>query len=446
MTFMVCSGGQQAEVSAQAIRFQPQGARAAGQGNAFAASVDDASAVHYNPAGLSGAKGMQSVVGTNMVGGAVAFHSPGGREIHGDFNGSVNWPPPSFFYLSANLETLGLSRLSAVALGVGVTSPYGLNVRYPIDGPFRTIVTSAALPLIDIKPTVAYRISESLSVGVGADIYTFAGFLGEGHAETKLISDFTFGIPPGVSIEFNGKGTGAGVTAGLQYAPLKNAAGLPIMAFGLVYRSRAVVPLNGSILANGMKVVNASTDLVLPHVVTGAIAHWPIRTSGREWKIELDVEYVGWSANRDLDIRLQNGMIVRQPLDWNDVPVIAMGTEYRWLNPTWLPSWEVAVRTGYIYTGDPVPSQTFNPSMLSFPAHTFSLGAGFLCKGAGRLFGLIPCGGTSSWWPRGIGLDVAFQEWFYESRTVADNLLSPGVNGTYRASVHVGSIGLHLLY
>ncbi len=39
--------------SAQALRFQPQGASAAGQGNAFAAQADDASAIHFNPAGLS---------------------------------------------------------------------------------------------------------------------------------------------------------------------------------------------------------------------------------------------------------------------------------------------------------------------------------------------------------------------------------------------------------
>ena len=32
---------------AQAIRFQPQGAAAAGQGNAFAAQADDASAIHF---------------------------------------------------------------------------------------------------------------------------------------------------------------------------------------------------------------------------------------------------------------------------------------------------------------------------------------------------------------------------------------------------------------
>ena len=50
---------QHLEVSAQALRFQPQGATAAGQGNAFVAQADDASAIHYNPAGLSQVNGVQ---------------------------------------------------------------------------------------------------------------------------------------------------------------------------------------------------------------------------------------------------------------------------------------------------------------------------------------------------------------------------------------------------
>jgi long-chain fatty acid transport protein len=62
------------------------------------------------------------------------------------------------------------------------------------------------------------------------------------------------------------------------------------------------------------------------------------------------------------------------------------------------------------------------------------------------LLGLIPCSGESSLWPKGIGIDLAFQEWFYESRTVAGNLISPTLNGTYQASVHLGSVGLHVLY
>lgn len=430
---------------AQALRFQPQGARAAGQGNAFAAEADDASAIHYNPAGLSRADGVQSVVGTNVVGGSVTFESPTGRESHGDLNGSVNWPPPSNFYLSANLGAIGLPGLSSATIGIGLTSPFGLNTRYPVDSPFNTAVTSAALPLIDIKPTIAFKIMDDLSLGVSADIYTFAGFLGEGHVEQKRISAGALGIPAGASIELNGRGTGAGVTMSLLYAPLKNEEGLSILSIGLVYRSQAVVPLNGSMLVNGVKVSDASTSLVLPQILTGAVAFWPVRTSEHEWKVELDVEYVGWSSNRNLDVRLSSGITIPQPQEWENVPVVAVGTEYKWLNPPWLPQWEAAVRSGYTHTEDPVPDRTFNPATISLAAYTLSLGAGFLCKGGGRFLGLIPCGGEPVLWPKGIGLDVAFQEWFYESRTVVGNL-NPTVDGTYGAAVHLGTFNFRFLF
>ena len=430
---------------AQALRFQPQGARAAGQGNAFAAEADDASAIHYNPAGLTHAVGVQSILGFNVLGGSVKFKSPTGLDSRGDFNGSVNWPPPSNFYFSANLARSGLPLLSPVTVGIGLTSPFGLNTRHPVDGPFNTAVTSAALPLIDIKPTIAYKISEELSVGVSADIYTFASFLGEGHVEQKQISAGALGIPVGASLELNGQGTGAGVTASLLYTAVRNGAGKPILSIGLVYRSQAVLQLSGSLLVNGAKVADASTDLVLPQIVTGAVAVWPVRTSEREWKVELDVEYVGWSLNKNLDIRLSNGATIPQPQQWDNVPVIAFGTEYKWLSPRWLPHWDVAVRSGYTYTGDPVPDRTFNPATISLSAHTLSLGAGFLCTGAGRFLGVIPCSGESALWPKGIGLDLAYQEWFYESRTVVDNL-NPTVNGTYHAFVHLGTLSLRTLF
>lgn len=123
-----------------------------------------------------------------------------------------------------------------------------------------------------------------------------------------------------------------------------------------MYRSRAVVPLNGVFLVNGTKVAEASTELVLPHKVTRAVAVWPVRTGEREWKVEFDVEYVGWSANRNLDPRLSRGGTIPQPQQWEDVPVIAVGTEYKWLNPVWLSQWEVAVRSGYTHTRSPVPT------------------------------------------------------------------------------------------
>jgi long-chain fatty acid transport protein len=340
--------------------------------------------------------------------------------------------------VSANLGALGWDSLSKVTVGLGLTSPFGLNIRYPLDGPFNTAITSAALPLIDIKPTLAYKLNDQLAIGVGADIYTFASFLGQGHAEQKQILG-------GASVEFNGTGTGAGATVSLLYTPLRNGDGKPIASVGLVYRTQAVVPLNGSFLVNGAKVADASTNLVLPQIYTGAIAIWPVRTSEREWKLEVDVEYVGWKSNRDLDIHLSSGGVFPQPQQWKTVPVVAIGTEYKWLNPAWLPHWDMALRSGYTRTEDPVPDSTFSPAIVSLPSNTLSLGAGFLCTGQGRFLGMVPCGGTSALWPKGIGLDVAFQEWFYEPRTVSGNL-NPTVNGTYHAYVHLGMVSVKFMF
>ncbi|MDP1767343.1 MAG: outer membrane protein transport protein [Nitrospirota bacterium] len=430
---------------AQAIRFQPQGAAAAGQGNAFAAQADDASAIHFNPAGLTQLDGVQSMVGTNLMGGSIKYKSPAGLDTRGDFGGSITSPPPSQFYLSANLGALGLSALSPVTLGIGLTSPFGTSTRYPMNSPFNTAVTSATLPLIDIKPTFAYKVNDDLSLGVSADIYTFAGFLGEGHVEQRQVGAGLFGVPAGTSVEFNGKGTGAGATVSLLYTPLRNNEGKPIASIGLVYRTQAVVPLSGSLSVNGAKVADARTNLVLPQIYTGAIAVWPVRTNEREWKLELDVEYVGWKSNRDLDVHLSTGGVIPQPQQWKTVPVVAVGTEYKWLNPEWLPHWDVAVRSGYTRTENPVSDLTFNPGTISLSSNTLSIGAGFLCKGQGRFLGMVPCGGTSALWPKAMGLDVAFQEWFYEPRAVTSNQ-NPTVNGTYHAYVHLGTVSLKFMF
>ena len=427
---------------AQALRFQPQSAAAAGQGNAFVAQADDASAIHYNPAGLSQVNGVQVVTGTTLLGGSIKFTSPTGIDSRGDFGGSIASPPPSYSYVSANLGSLGLDRLSDVTIGLGLNSPFGLNTRYPVDGPFNTVVTSAALPLLDIKPTIAYKFNDQLAIGVNADIYTFASFLGQGHAEQRQVGSGTLA---GASLEFNGNGTGAGAAFSLLYTPLRNSDGKPIASVGLVYRTQAVLRLSGSFLVNGAKVADASTNLVLPQIFSGGIAIWPVRTSGREWKMELDVEYVEWKSNRNLDIHLSTGVVVPQPQQWKNVPVVAIGTEYKWLDPEWLPHWDVAVRSGYTHTENPVPDLTFNPGIISLTSNTLSLGAGFLCAGQGRFLGVVPCGGASALWTKAIGLDVAYQEWFYESRTVTGNL-KPTVDGTYHAYVHLGTVSLKFLF
>ena len=92
-----------------------------------------------------------------------------------------------------------------------------------------------------------------------------------------------------------------------------------------------------------------------------------------------------------------------------------------------------------------MPDLTFNPATIALASNTLSVGAGFLCKGAGKFFGLIPCSGDSLLWPKAIGLDLAYQEWFYEPMAVSGNL-NPTVNGTYHAFIHLGTFSFKFLF
>ncbi len=382
------------------------------------------------------------------MGGSVKYKSPAGADVRGDFGGSVLWPAPTQFYLTANLGDLGVSALKGLTAGFGITTPFGQKIRYPDDSPLRFAAVSATLPLMDFKPTLAYRLTDQLSIGVGADVYTFAGFIDEGHAEQKLVSPGGGGLPPsGTSLEFNGKDTAAGFNVSLLYTPFRNEDGKPLVNVGLVYRSQATLHLTGSFLAGGGLVSGASTTLVLPQIFTAAIALWPIRDREREWKLELDVDYTGWKSVRNLDLRLDNGSTIPQPQNWKTTPVLMVGTEYKLLHPAALSAWEVAVRAGYTYTQNPVPDPTFTPFLPAFDSHTLAFGLGFLCKEGGRFFGMVPCGSRSNspFFPKAIGFDVAYQEWFYEGRTVTGNN-NPVVDGSYDMHIHLGAMNVKFLF
>jgi len=434
-------------VGAQAFRFQPQGAQAAGQGNAFAAEADDASAIHYNPAGMTQLSGIQMLVSTHVVGGSFKFTSPAGVNTQGDPGNTIAWPLPTQSYVTANLRDLGFRYLGNTVIGLGLTTPYTLKVRYPLNGPFQTAVTSAALPLLDIKPTVAYQIHDQLSIGAGADIYTFASFIGEGHLEQKFNWPGGGGIPAGTPVEVNGNGTAIGFNVSLLYTPFRNQDGKALVNVGLQYRSQARTELTGKFLVNGALAADTRIPVTLPQVFTLGVAIWPVRERDREWKIEFDVDYVGWKAFRSLDVHLSTGGVLPQPQNWRNSPVFMFGTEYTWLQPDILPNWEVALRGGYIYTDNPGPDRTCTPAAPTLTSHGITVGTGVLCRAGGYFLGLIPCGGSEGQWylPKGIGTSVAYLSFIHEDRSVRGNN-NPTVDGTYRVLSHIGTFNLNLIY
>ena len=445
-----CWGGLPWEASAQVPRIQGQGTAASAMSNAYAAQADDPSALHYNPAGMTQLQGVQVMAGALITGGSTNFTSLTGVTARGDRNGSAAWPPPGHTFITANMKDLGVTALGDLTAGIGLTSPFGSLTRWPNDGPFRTATTFNTLPLLDIKPTLAYKATDNLSLGLGADIYTFSGIFGEGHVEKQFISPgspaFPF-APAGSKMELSGKGTAAGFNTSLLYTALRNADGKPVANIGIVYRSQATLHLSGALLANGAKVSDAKATLVLPQVITGAIALWPVRTHEREWKLEMDVDYVGWKSVRNLDVTLANGATIPQPQNWKSTYAVMLGTEYKWLALESLPSWEVALRAGYTNQQTQMPDLTYDPGVPSSDLHIVGGGVGFICKEQGSFFGLMRCGdfGVGSLKPKAIGLDLSYQAAFYEDRTVLGNR-NPTVNGTYRTTLHTGGVSIRMIY
>jgi len=443
----LCSVCLPGVASAQVPRIQGQGAAASAMGNAFAAQADDPSALHYNPAGMTQLQGVQIMAGALIVGGSTDFTSPTGVTAKGDRNGTVAWPPPGHTYITANLKDLGLTALGDLSAGIGLTVPFGSLTRWPNDGPFRSATTFSTLPLLDIKPTLAYKATENFSLGLGADIYTFTGLVGEGHAERQSVWPGGLGIPAGSKVELSGKDTAAGFNASLLYTALRNADGKPLANIGIVYRSQATLHLNGALLANGAKVSDAKATLVLPQVITGAIAIWPVRTSEREWKLEMDVDYVGWKSVRNLDVTLANGTTIPQPQNWKSTYAVMLGTEYKWLALESLPNWEVALRAGYTNQQTQMPDLTYDPGIPSADVNIVGGGVGFLCKEHGMFLGLLRCGdlGVGALKPKAIGVDLSFQAALYEERTVSGNR-NPTVDGIYKTTLYSGSVSIRMVY
>jgi long-chain fatty acid transport protein len=431
-------------ILAEGFRILDQSASATGQGAAFSAQADDPSALHYNPAGMTQLKGIQFLAGTLLIGGSIEFKSAQGPNVDGDLGGSIANPPPSTLFLTAHLPALGLKDLPNWTVGIGVTSPFALKVNYPDDSLIAPVTTYASLPLIDIKPTLAYKLNNYISIGGGLDIYTFASFLGEGQAELQRSP------APGFNLEANGTDTALGFNASLLWTPLRNAAEKPLLNLGFVYRNGANLDLNGEFLANGAKVANASTTIELPDVYTWAIAGWPIRNAQHEWKVEIDVEYADWTDFKDLDLQLSNfsnptqqlvfGNTISQPRNYGDSWILMVGTEFKALSPPALPKWDVSLRAGYVYSESPIPSRDFDPSVTDSDFNALSAGLGFLCHAPAKFLGVLPCDSLGA---KAMGLDLAYQVLLYQTRGISNNRQAL-LNGEWDTTLHVGALSFRV--
>ncbi len=214
---------------------------------------------------------------------------------------------------------------------------------------------------------------------------------------------------------------------------------------GFVWRSQAVLPLDGQLLANDQLVADASSTIKFPEIYEWSIAGWPLRNRNHAWKVEVDVHFVRWQTIRNFDTKLSNGITITQPQRWNNAVSVFVGTEFSWLQLSTLPDWELAVRTGYIRSPTPIPDENFDPIVPDSDNHTFSVGAGFACEGKAKLLSLFECHqeGSGYFLRKGMSVDLAYQYVRWDTRTVIGSPI-PALNGTYKTRTHVGMVTLQV--
>jgi len=139
------------------------GARALGMGGAMVGLADDPTAIYWNPAGLAGQNSSLYAFGTDIIPFGTYKFATYGIDAKTKTN---NYASPNLF---ANYN------MGKLALGLGIFVPAGLGAEYkgadliPISG--EDLEWMSKIAVIDIAPTVAYKINDMFSFGLTGNIF-----------------------------------------------------------------------------------------------------------------------------------------------------------------------------------------------------------------------------------------------------------------------------------
>ncbi len=333
-----------------------------GRANAGAtAQTDDASAAYGNPA-------LMSLFDTPTVTGAVSgvfgadesFTDQGSTDVLGAPLG----PGADNF-----LDDAAVPALHAIypindrwAVGVSVSVPFGLATSYDPNWAGRYQAIDSELKTINIKPSVSYRISDTLSVGAG---------LSAQYAEATLTNAIDFGAvclnaagpatcaPLGLlpqtadgRASVTGDDWGSGFNVGVAWAPSDT------LLLGLSYRSEVehelegdadfTVPAQAAFLTAGGAFADTggSAPIDLPATIEAGV-RWQM---SEQATVYANLRWRFWSSVEELRVRFDNPA---QPdsveaLNYEDSGRVAVGIDYA-VNEDW------AVRGGLAY--DETPTQ-----------------------------------------------------------------------------------------
>jgi long-chain fatty acid transport protein len=326
--------------SVQAAGFYIQEQSVKGLGYAFSGSttsIDDASTIYFNPAGMTKLDGAQVNAGVHLLiphadltdtGTTVPF----GAAVGNDDGGNPYDPTPvPNLYAAAPFDFQGRQ----IWAGIGVSAPFGLGSDYGDNWFGRFDSTETELMTINIQPSLAIQATDWLSIGGGVDIQ---------YADAELKAVANPGTGEGIST-LKGDDWSLGYNLGVMIEPTEKT------DVGIHYRSAIDHELDGRItFVNGTASdsdVGGGADLNLPDLATFGVAH----DITPQTRIMGQATWFGWStfdrirAVSDAGAELQN---IEQ--DYQDTWAFAIGVEHD-LNEDW------TVRAGYQFDETPTTDE-----------------------------------------------------------------------------------------
>lgn len=384
----------QSKSIAAGVRIPNQSGDAVGQAEAVIAYNTSPSAAYYNPASLLLVEGTAVEASAWFWMPQIQHSSPGSSE-------EMDSPQ-----LIPNLAFATDLHSARWRVGLGLNSVFGTAVDWGDDGPFRFLVSEAKLTVLNIGPAVAYRLTDTISIGASLNTYYADADL---RNQVALIP--TISPSPEGQFHFAGTGFGVGATASVQWKPHEK------HAIGAVYRSGFEIPVSGDaqISSSFAAPIAAPTeiDLRLPAIATVGYAFLPLANL----KLEVDLDWTGWETADEIVFKSENPLFsgTTIPLNWKSSFIYRFGAAWT-LRENW------TLQAGYAYWENSVPDETFSPLIPDSNYHSASFGISYR---------------TQRW-----RFTAAYQANIWQDRTVDGSLNGDTVDGEWSAHSHVLALGL----
>lgn len=247
--------------------------------------------------------------------------------------------------------------------GLGVNSTFGLGTEWPDDWEGRYIATKSDLETLNINPNLAWKVSDNVTLAAGFNIL-FGDTACEQKIDPLLLNP---ALPDGHS-KMTGDGEGYGYNMGILYKVSDD------LAFGAAYRSGIKLKLKGDVKwtqpgAGVLVDTGATVDLDLPAQCFAGVSYRP----SENMIVEIGGKWEGWSSYKNVTIKADQVILLwgsnenKITKKWKDVYGFNVGIKYN-IDPT------LSIAAGYLHEGNPVPSETFEPSVPVSDRDDFSFG------------------------------------------------------------------------